>query len=180
MVFLNILFYNALDKLGKLKTYVAELRTLQPPPCSAFPSVRKRSRKIRDCEKHAHAVEYSLMKRKALSATTLMRGSRPRAFACIERSKAVRGEARKTKEENNNRIGHDSNRYKGPGTAPTTLELFQHPIRGKVRATVRACTKDKAPPSPNVQSQKVPHPGTRRCSRSCAARSQSRYLIKLI
>ena len=102
-----------------------------------------------------------------------MRGSRPRAFACIEHLKAVRGEARKTKEENNNRIGHDSNRYKGPGTAPTTLELFQHPIRGKVRATVRACTKDKAPPSPNVQSQKVPHPGTRRCSRSCAARSRT-------
>ena len=66
MVILNIIFYNALDELGKLKTHVAELRTLQPPPCSAFPSVRKRSRKIRDCEKHAHAVEYSLMKRKAL------------------------------------------------------------------------------------------------------------------
>ena len=109
MVILNIIFYNALDELGKLKTHVAELRTLQPPPCSAFPSVRKRSRKIRDCEKHAHAVEYSLMKRKALSATTLMRGSRPRAFACIEHLKAVRGEARKTKEENNNRIGHNLN-----------------------------------------------------------------------
>ena len=109
MVILNIIFYNALDELGKLKTHVAELRTLQPPPCSAFPAYGKGRERIRDCEKHAHAVEYSLMKRKALSATTLMRGSRPRAFACIERSKAVRGEARKTKEENNNRIGHDSN-----------------------------------------------------------------------
>ena len=148
MVILNIIFYNALDKLGKLKTHVAELRTLQPPPCSAFPSVRKRSRKIRDCEKHAHAVEYSLMKRKALSATTLMRGSRPRAFACIERSKAVRGEARKTKEENNNRIGHDSNRYKGPGTAPTTLELFQHPIRAeKFEQRSEPVLKTRRPPA---------------------------------
>ena len=46
MVFLNIIIYNALDELGKLKTHVAELRTLQPPPCSAFPSVRKRSWKL--------------------------------------------------------------------------------------------------------------------------------------
>ena len=43
-----------------------------------------------------------------------MRGSRPRAFACIEHLKAVRGEARKTKEENNNRIGHDSNSTRDP------------------------------------------------------------------
>ena len=79
------------------------------PPARLFPAYGKGRERIRDCEKHAHAVEYSLMKRKALSATTLMRGSRPRAFACIEHLKAVRGEARKTKEENNNRIGHNLN-----------------------------------------------------------------------